>query len=190
MDHQTAGTIIPSSHRPSVLYWRLSDFRWNAQLGPKLRPHACKPFKYNHCIWGSENYSDSTLCVRPPFLNHILPKEMDFGVKQINYCFPLLLFFSKNYFWHQKSSNNCDILLIFEFYVNIFGKFIAGIPWFILKITKLTVDNCSIFPHVTFYFWKFDVWGPEKPTKQLIFWNKKSHFKDCTVFNILVMVVL
>ena len=29
---------------------------------------------------------------------------------------------------------------------------IAGIPWFILKFTKLTVDNCSTFPHVIFFF--------------------------------------
>ena len=28
-----------SSHCQTVLYWRLLDFRWYSQLGPKLRPH-------------------------------------------------------------------------------------------------------------------------------------------------------
>ena len=67
----------------------LKIVRWNAQLGPKLRPHV------GLSNITTENYSSSTLCVRPPFLNHKLPKEIDFGVKQINCCFPLLLIFSK-----------------------------------------------------------------------------------------------
>ena len=129
------GTIIPLSHRPTVLNWRLLDFRWNAQLGPKLRPHVGRPFKYNHCIWGSENYSDSTLCVRPSFLNHKLPKEMDFAVKQINYCFSLLLIFSKNYLLASKTVKN---IVTFCWFLNsmsiYFAKYIAGIPRFILKI--------------------------------------------------------
>ena len=66
--------------------------RQNVQLGPKLRPHV------GLSNITTENYSSSTLCVRPPFLNHKLPKEIDFGVKQINCCF----------------EKNCDILLIYS----------------------------------------------------------------------------
>ena len=50
------------------------------------------------------------------------------------------------------------------------------------------VENCSIFSHVPFHFWKSSVWGPEKtnvaiiPIKQLIFKNEKSHVKKFNSF--------
>jgi hypothetical protein len=53
--------------------------------------------------------------VRPMFLKAELHKEFKNRCKTINYRPSLVMFFSKNYFLHQKSSKKLDILLIFEF---------------------------------------------------------------------------
>ena len=70
---------------------------------------------------------------------------MDFVVKQINYCFPYCWYFQKTTFGVKNCEKNCDSLLIFEFYVNIYAwirleKFIAEIPWFILMVSESQKD--------------------------------------------------
>ena len=53
---------------------------------------------------------------------------MDFGVKNQLFFPPIADFFKKLPFGIKNHQKYRDILLIFEFYVNIFAKYIAGIP--------------------------------------------------------------
>ena len=65
--------------------------------------------------WWPENHSMSSPGCRPPILKPKLYKESKNGFKPINYCSPLLVIFSKNYFQHKKIVKKWDLLLIFEF---------------------------------------------------------------------------
>jgi hypothetical protein len=55
------------------------------------------------------------------FFKAKLPKEYKNGFKKISCRRYPVMFFSKNYFRHQKSSKKLDVLLTFEFFVNIYG---------------------------------------------------------------------
>ena len=93
-----------------------------------LKIHILKP---SHCtaFWGPGNHLKL-----PPFFNQNLHKEIDFGVKKNQ-----LSIFSKNYFWHQKSSKKLGRFV--DFYMTISEHLIAGLPEYV-----------EIF--FTFNFWK------------------------------------
>ena len=50
------------------------------------------------------------------FFKAKLPKESQNGFKTISCHRYPVMFFSKNYFWYQKSSKKLDVLLIIEFF--------------------------------------------------------------------------
>ena len=147
-------TIIPSSHCQTVLYWRLLDFRWYSQLGPKLRPHV----GLSNITTASEGLK---IIQAQPFVSvlhfkitnylrkWILVSKKSIIVSLIVDIFKKLLLALKimkrivTFCWF---SNSMSIHMHKQDQKNL----IAGIPWFILKLTKLTVDSCSIFPHVIF----------------------------------------
>ena len=71
--------------------------------------------------WGCWKYCLGIPGVRPMFLKPKLHKESKNGFKTINYRRSPVMFFSKNYFRCKKSTKQLDVLLIFEFYGNIYG---------------------------------------------------------------------
>ena len=72
--------------------------------------------------WGPGNHSMSPPGCRPPFLKPKLHKESKNGFKLIGFRSPMGVIFFKLLFWYQKLSKKLDILLIFEFYGNIYGQ--------------------------------------------------------------------
>jgi hypothetical protein len=108
-------------------------------------------------------------------------------------------FFKKLFLPQKNHQNNWMFRWFLNFYGNTHGKIRP-----VLKFQDVqnqlqyyqNVKNWAIFSYVTFYFWKSGVWGLEKPIvaiiarKHLIFKNKKSHMKNCSVFNILVIFEL
>ena len=68
--------------------------------------------------WELWKHPDPAPGGRPKFFKAKLPKESKNGFKTISCCRYPVMFFSKNYFRHQKSSTFCWFL---NFYVNIHG---------------------------------------------------------------------
>ena len=77
-----------------------------------------------HCVLRAPKTSGSCSSPAPGsrsmFFKSKLSKESKNGFKTINCCrYPVMFFFSKNYFCHHKSSKNWMFWWFFNFYVNI-----------------------------------------------------------------------
>ena len=70
---------------------------------------------YLPASWELWKHPDPVPGGRSMFFKAKLPKESKNGFKTISCCRYPVMFFSKNYFWYQKSSKKLDVLLIFEF---------------------------------------------------------------------------
>ena len=102
-----------------------------------------------HMSWGPENHSMPPPGVRPPFLNHKLYKEMDFGVKPISFRSSLLNSdcFKRIFSASKIIAKNWFLLLIFEF---LYQYICINMTSF-LKFDCRNVENCWILSHVTLF---------------------------------------
>ena len=85
--------------------------------------------------WELWKHPNSAPGGRPMFFKAKLPKESKNGFKTISCRRYPVMFFSKNYFWHQKSSKQLDVLLIFEF--------LCQYKW--INKTSFNKFNCRTF---------------------------------------------
>ena len=74
----------------------------------------------NTTSWGCWKHPFEIPGVRPMFLKPKLHKESKNGFKTINYRPPSVMFFSKNYFRHQKSLKKLDGFTYNQFPNNLF----------------------------------------------------------------------
>ena len=118
-----SGNIPFITRNRSIVGWYII-LMWCAQiiysmnfLFPKDSVKNAKVFnQQNQCIicvayttsWGCWKHVFGIPGARPMFLKAELHKESKNGFKTINYRPPSVMFFSKNYFRHQKSSKKLD----------------------------------------------------------------------------------
>ena len=103
--------------------------------------------------WGCWQHPLGIPGVRPMFLKPKLHKESKNGLKTINYRPPSVMFFSKNYFRHQKSSKKSAL----NFYINIDHNRSYGIvfAYFFLLSDGSSPNNSCLSRYACIHIRKF-----------------------------------
>ena len=96
---------------------------------------------YITASWELWKHPDPVPGGRPMFFKAKLPKESKNGFKTISCRRYPVMFFSKNYFWHQKSSKNWTFCWFFEILSMCISKtsskkMISGLPESVKKLQK------------------------------------------------------